>query len=128
MIRFVRYTNERDEEAQVPRSDTHDTTAPHERRQRLRFPLGLPVRIHLAGATAPVTVELVDLSSEGGRFRSAVPMARDGQLAAIAFVLPGERRCLAKGRVVWTEPSGEFALMLEKANDAFLGFVRDLSR
>lgn len=98
-----------------------------DRRQNSRFALGLPVRIHLAGNSGPITVEVVDLSISGGRFRAATQTARLDQMAALAFVLPGQRRCLAKGRVVRTDDSGEFALRLEKANDAFLGFVGEVT-
>lgn len=104
------------------------TTAPVDRRRSSRFVLGLPVRLHLAGVADPLTVELVDLSLTGGRFRSVLPTARLNQNAAIVFVLPGQRRCLAKGRVVRNDPSGEFALRLEKVNAAFVSFVREFAR
>lgn len=103
-------------------------TAPADRRRNSRFMLGLPVRLHLAGVPDPITVEVIDLSAGGGRFRSATETARLHQNAAIVFVLPGPRQCLAKGRVVRTDASGVFALRLEKANDAFLGFVREFAR
>jgi hypothetical protein len=41
--------------------------------------------------------------------------------------LPGQRPCLAKGRVVRVGASGEFALRLDKVNDAFLGFVGEFT-
>jgi hypothetical protein len=89
--------------------------------------LGLPVRVHFAGAPGPITVELMDLSAGGGRLRSPTQTAHMDQRAAIAFVLPGQRPCLAKGRVVRVGDSGEFALRLDKVNDAFLGFVGEFA-
>ncbi len=108
-------------------SNVPHNTAGSERRRNSRFPLGLPVRIHFAGAPAPITVELMDLSASGGRLRSATQTARLDQGAAMAFVLPGQRPCLAKGRVVRIGASGEFALRLDKVNDAFLGFVGEFT-
>jgi hypothetical protein len=98
-----------------------------ERRLNVRFPLGLPVRVYLAGQSEPMTVELTDVSAGGGRFRSATENVRINQGAAFTFVLPGERRCLAKGRVVRADGRGEFALRLQEANKAFLGFLGQLA-
>jgi hypothetical protein len=75
-----------------------------------------------------MTVELMDLSAHGGRLRAPTQTARLDQSAAIAFVLPGQRPCLAKGRVVRIDASGEFALRLEKMNEAFLGFIGEFTR
>ena len=41
-----------------------------DRRRHARFPLGLPVGVQIAGRPEPITVELLDLSATGGRFRS----------------------------------------------------------
>jgi hypothetical protein len=98
-----------------------------ERRRNARFPLGLPVRVHLTGHAQAMTVELMDLSAGGGRFRSATSTVRLQQTASLAFLLPGPRRCLAKGRVVRTDGAGEFALQLQGANKAFIGFIAQLS-
>ncbi len=98
-----------------------------ERRRNIRFPLGLPVRVYLAGKADPITVELADLSMGGGRFRCATESVSLDQAASFAFVLPGQRRCSAKGRVVRADPNGEFALRLQEANRAFLGFVGQLA-
>ena len=106
---------------------TITTANPADRRRNCRFVLGLPVRVHLAGIPDALTVELMDLSLGGGRFRATTQTARLNQNAAIVFVLPGQRRCLAKGRVVRTDPSGEFALRLDRANAAFVGFVGELA-
>ena len=101
--------------------------APAERRSSPRYPLGLPVHVHLAGHAEAMTVELMDLSAGGGRFRSAVGTVRLNQTASLAFVVPGPKRCLAKGRVVRTDGAGEFAVSLNEANKAFLGFVEQLA-
>lgn len=113
----------------MPESEElNTTTAPADRRKNSRFLLGLPVKLHLAGVADPITVEVVDLSMGGGRFRSATDTVRLNQNAAIVFVLPGPRSCLAKGRVVRADASGEFALRLDRANAAFVGFVGEFAR
>ncbi|MBC8132876.1 MAG: PilZ domain-containing protein [Deltaproteobacteria bacterium] len=109
-------------------SDEPTLSAPADRRRNARFMLGLPVKLHLAGVLEPLTVEVMDLSACGGRFRSATQTARLHQNAAIMFLLPGPRRCLAKGRVVRTEASGEFALHLDRVNEAFMGFIGEFTR
>ena len=98
-----------------------------ERRKSARFPLGLPVRVHLTGHADPITVEVVDLSARGGRFRCLDERARVNQTASFAFVLPDERHCAAKGRVVRADDSGEFAIKLSKANRAFLLFIGEFA-
>jgi hypothetical protein len=98
-----------------------------ERRRSTRFPLGLPVRVHLAGQPDPITVEVVDLSARGGRFRSMDETVKVDQTASFAFVLPDQKHCAAKGRVVRANDSGEFAVKLSKANRAYLGFLGEIA-
>lgn len=98
-----------------------------ERRRSARFPLGLPVLVHLTGHADPITAEVVDLSARGGRFRSLEEEVRVDQTASFAFVLPGERHCTAKGRVVRADANGEFAVKLSTANRAYLGFVGEIA-
>lgn len=98
-----------------------------ERRRSARFPLGLPVRIHVTGHADPITAEVVDLSARGGRFRTIDETVEVNQTASFAFVLPGERHCAAKGRVVRANDSGEFAVKLSKANRAYLGFLGEIA-
>jgi len=105
----------------------HPATAAVERRKSARFPLGLPVRVHLTGHADPITVEVVDLSARGGRFRCLDERVLVNQTASFAFVLPDERHCAAKGRVVRADDSGEFAIKLSKANRAFLGFMGEFA-
>jgi PilZ domain len=105
----------------------HPTTTAVERRKSARFPLGLPVRVHLTGHADPITVEVVDLSARGGRFRCLDERVLVNETASFAFVLPDERHCAAKGRVVRADDSGEFAIKLSKANRAFLGFMGEFA-
>lgn len=106
--------------------------APHaarpERRRNTRFPLGLPVQVVLAGRAEPMTVELADLSITGGRFRCVQPEAIGlDQTATFSFLLPGQKRCQAKGKVIRSDGSGEFVLRLLEANRTFLGFISQLT-
>ena len=98
-----------------------------DRRQHARFTLGLPVGIQLAGRSSPITVELLDLSATGGRFRTLSETVRVDETATLAFVSQDQRRCSAEGQVVRCDPSGEFALRLEETNDAFAAFVSQLA-
>jgi PilZ domain len=98
-----------------------------DRRRSIRFPLGLPVRVRLAGNVHAMTVELMDLSADGGRFRCATETVQVDQGASFAFVLPGQRHCLARGSVVRATASGEFALRLHGSNAEFRGFIGQLT-
>lgn len=99
-----------------------------ERRRHSRFPLGLPVKVHLAGRTDPITVELMDIAEGGVRFRALSDEVRLDERAAFGFVLPDQPACMAKGRVVRIDGGGEFVLSLEHANDAFRGFLGSLAQ
>ena len=79
--------------------------------------------MRLAGHPKTLTVELMDLSAGGGRFRFAGTDVSGHQLAAFAFVVPDQRRCFARGRVVRVEAPGQFAISLDQANEAFLAFL-----
>jgi hypothetical protein len=107
--------------------DSSTGPAKPDRRRAIRFPLGLPVRVRLAGNVHAMTVELMDLSAEGGRFRCAGESVQVNQAASFAFVLPGQRHCLARGSVVRTDGSGEFVLRLQGANAEFRGFIGQLA-
>lgn len=101
--------------------------AAKDRRRHARFPLGLPVGVQVTGRPEPITVELLDLSATGGRFRSLGDRVRIDETATVVFVLEDQRRCQAVGRVVRSDASGEFALRLRSANEAFIAFVRRLA-
>ena len=98
-----------------------------ERRRHSRFPIGLPVKVTLAGAADPITVELLDISLKGGRFHAFGDEVRVGQRAAFAFVVPDQGRCLAEGSVARIKRGGEFVVTLDETNDAFRAFVRQLA-
>jgi hypothetical protein len=101
-------------------------TWPVERRRYPRTFLGVPVRVHYAGVTQSLTLELCDVSYEGSLFRTAGPKPRRGQWVAYGFVTADRTVCAARGRVVRVDESG-FALHLESANSAFQNFVADIS-
>lgn len=99
-----------------------------ERRRHPRFELGLPVTLNVAGRVQPIVVELVDLSPVGGRFRALTEgTPRLNDRAAFQFVIPGQRHCSASGRCVRVRGRGEFALVFEAVNPAFLAFVKNLA-
>jgi PilZ domain len=95
-----------------------------ERRRHTRTPLGLPVRVHFAGHTVPVTVELSDVSQGGCYFRGAAapPEAK----VAFGFVLPERQVCVARGQVLRVDGNG-FAMTIDRANDTFTDFLIGLS-
>jgi len=99
---------------------------PIERRRYPRTFLGVPVRVHYAGATKSLTLELCDVSFEGCLFRTSEPKPRLGQWVAFGFVTADRMVCTARGRVVRVDESG-FALHLESTNSAFQNFVADIS-
>jgi hypothetical protein len=111
--------------------DGMEASGENERRRTPRFRLALPVNVHVAWRNAPVTVELVDIGRDGARFRSPVGPLRLDQEAAFGFVIPGQHVCVANGRVVrlGDRPGeeGEFVLSVDRANDAFHGFLVSLA-
>jgi hypothetical protein len=98
-----------------------------DRRRHARFPLGLPVGVQLAGRPGPITVELLDLSATGGRFRCLGEKVRVNETATVSFVLQDQQCCLAEGQVVRSDASGEFALRLADTNEAFVAFISQLA-
>jgi len=103
----------------------------NERRRSPRFRLALPVNVHVAWRSAPVTVELIDIGRDGARFKSPAGPLHLDQEAAFGFVIPGQHVCVANGRVVrlGDRPGeeGEFVLSVDRANDAFHGFLVSLA-
>jgi hypothetical protein len=69
---------------------------------------------------------LLDLSVSGGRFRCVGETVAVAETAIVAFVSQDQKRCFAEGKVVRADVSGEFAVRIEKRNDAFAAFVRQL--
>jgi hypothetical protein len=103
------------------------TRVPTNRRRHARFPLGLPVKLQVVGQTAPLIVEIVDVSAGGLRLRSLGDDVRVAQRATLRFVLSDQRACAVGGRVTRVERGGAFVLALEETNDAFRGFLASLS-
>jgi len=99
---------------------------PSERRRHPRVPLGVPVRIHMAGQPRPKTIELVEVSGGGGSFRMTGTLPTLGQRVAFGFVTPDKSMCAACGRVVRIQTGG-FALQLERSSRSFRSFVQDIS-
>lgn len=97
-----------------------------ERRRHPRVPLGLPVRVQVAGAVGAVTLELIDVSSGGGAFRAPATRVRIGDPTAFGFVVAGGAVCVAKGRVIRAHRDG-FAVALDRMNQPFRTFLADIS-
>jgi len=98
-----------------------------DRRQHLRFPLGLPVTIHVEGHDEAVAVEIVDIALKGVRFRASDRALPVDQRVSFGFVTSDHRTCVATGRVLRVTDGGEFVLAVERANLAFDGFVGSLA-
>jgi len=103
-----------------------EVVIPNRRRHR-RVAVGLPVEVHISGRKAAVTVELADIAPAGVRFRpmSDLRVAVD-QRATFMFVVEGGTACTAEGRITRVEPSGDFIVVLDRANPAFGAFVQSL--
>jgi hypothetical protein len=121
-------------------NDGGDPAGNHgDRRRHLRFPLGLPVNIHVHGRPDPVSVQMVDIGAKGARFRLAYGLAPEDasaqatrkvtldERAAFGFVSPGQHICVASGKVMRVAGDDEFVLSIDRANDAFHGFLGSLA-
>ncbi len=110
------------------RAATGDESPATNRRRHVRVPVGLPVEVHVDDSPQTVTVELIDIAIGGVRLRplATSDVALDRR-ATFGFFLPGGGKCVAGGRVTRVQPSGEFVLVLDRANPAFREFVRTLS-
>jgi hypothetical protein len=95
-----------------------------ERRRYPRIPVGLAVRVHFAGRTIPLTVELADVSRGGCYFQGASAPA-DARVA-FGFILPGRQVCVAAGQVLRVDPRG-FAVAVDRANEGFTEFLSCVS-
>jgi hypothetical protein len=107
--------------------DGMEASGENERRRTPRFRLALPVNVHVAWRNAPVTVQLIDIGRDGARFKSLTGPMRLEQEAAFGFVIPGQHVCVANGRVVRVGEDGEFVLSVDRANDAFHGYLVSLA-
>ena len=95
-----------------------------ERRRHPRIPIGLMVRVHFAGRTVPLSVELSDISQGGCYFEGATAPAE--ARVAFGFVLPGQQVCVAAGQVLRVDPRG-FAVSIDRSNDGFTEFMSCVS-
>ncbi len=86
--------------------------------------MGLPVRVHFAGRTVPVTVELRDISL-GGCYFTGVTAPAETKLA-FGFVLPERKVCVAGGQVLRVDRNG-FAVTIDRSNQGFAEFLTGLS-
>ena len=100
--------------------------AQHNRRRHMRFPLGLPVELHVSGRKQPVIVEIVDVSAGGVRLRSLESAVSVAEQATLRFVLVGGKACVAVGQVVRVEKEREIILVLKRTNPAFKSFIASL--
>jgi PilZ domain len=99
-----------------------------DRRKEERFFLGLPVKARVAERTAPLIVELTDISASGARFQAQenTDVVVDENVA-FGFVVPGWPNCQAKGQITRVERTMQFAVTLDDTNEAFDGFIRLLA-
>jgi hypothetical protein len=91
----------------------------------MRFPLGLPVELHVPGRGACI-VEIVDVSAGGVRLRALDSTPRITAAATLRFVLPDLHPCEATGEVLRVNGDREIVLLIERANPAFRAFVASL--
>jgi hypothetical protein len=95
-----------------------------ERRRHTRTSVGMPVRVHFAGRTVPVTVELRDVSRTGCYFNGAT--APKSAKFAFGFVLPDQQVCIAAGQVLRVDRNG-FAAIISRTSEAFADYLVNLS-
>jgi hypothetical protein len=100
-----------------------------DRRREERFFLGLPVKARFAERTAPLLVELIDVSASGSRFQvqNDTDAVQVEEHVAFGFIVPGWPSCQAKGKVVRVGQTMQFVLALDDTNEAFDGFIRLLA-
>jgi len=98
-----------------------------DRREHARYPLGLPVVIHLESRNESLTVEVVDIAPRSVRFRSAGRALALDERVSFGFVTPGPLSCVANGYVMRVDEGDEFVLSIDRANPAFHTFVGSLA-
>jgi hypothetical protein len=96
------------------------------RRRHMRFPLGLPVELYVAGRETPIIVEIVDVSAGGVRLRSLEASVNVAEQATLRFVLQGGKPCVATGQVTRVEKEREIIMVLKRTNASFKSFVSSL--
>ena len=98
-----------------------------DRRRHERVAVGLPVEVHVDDRPETLTVELIDIAAGGARMRPLATCAVSvDQRATFGFIVPGDRRCVATGRVARVQAGGDFVVVLDRSNPAFLDFLASL--
>ena len=97
-----------------------DTSGP-ERRRRIRYFVGLPVRVQVDGIDHATLAELTDVSATGCflRHQEMSFLIALGDRVAFGFVLPSRGVGLVRGRVVRRTPGEGLAVAIEQANEPF---------
>jgi hypothetical protein len=98
-----------------------DSTAGPDRRRRIRYAVGLPVRVQVDGIPNASLAELTDVSATGCFLRNQEMsfLIALGDRVAFGFVLPSRGVGLVRGRVVRRTPGEGLAVAIEQANEPF---------
>jgi hypothetical protein len=98
-----------------------DPSAGHERRRRIRYFVGLPVRVQVDGIAHATLAELTDVSATGCflRHQEMSFLIEPGDRIAFGFVLPSRGVGLVRGKVVRRIPGDGLAVAIEQANEPF---------
>ena len=107
---------------------TASTAEPaRDRRRHERVAVGLPVEVHVDDRPETLTVELIDIAEGGARMRPLSTCdVTVNRRATFGFIVPGGGRCVAAGRVARVQASGDFVVVLDRSNPAFLDFLSAL--
>ena len=98
-----------------------------DRRRHERVAVGLPVEVHVDDCPETLTVELIDIAEGGARMRPLSTCdVTVNRRATFGFIVPGGGRCVAAGRVARVQASGDFVVVLDRSNPAFLDFLSAL--
>ena len=100
-----------------------------ERRQRSRYPVGLPVTVQIEGLGESMLAELLDVSSTGCFLRGAELSlySRLGERVTFGFVLEDGEAGVVHGRVVRRTPGEGLGVAIEQANAPFEELLAQLA-
>lgn len=103
-----------------PRDSNGDALSA-DRRSRARYPIGLPVRVHVDGMDRSLLAELADVSATGCFLRGAeIVLATElGDRLAFGFVTQTLGVGLVRGRVVRRSAGDGLGVVIEQANTFF---------
>jgi hypothetical protein len=98
-----------------------DSASGQDRRRRIRYAVGLPVRVQVDGIATASLAELLDVSATGCFLRNQEMsfLIALGDRVAFGFVLPSRGVGLVRGRVVRRIPGEGLAVAIEQANEPF---------